>query len=447
MVTARASSEAVISAREAEVLGALSQHLTNAEIAERLFISVRTVESHVSSLLRKLQVTDRRELAAAAGTILDRDGGLRPPRHRTAPLPSPLTPFVGREQEVADLSRALAEHRLVTAVGPGGVGKTRLALRVVHDVQERYPDGVCFVDLVPLTDSSAVAPAVAAAFGLGESQEHTVEEVLIGWLAGRDALLVLDNCEHVLDAVGVLLERLLTACPSLTVLATSRSRLLLPFESAYPVPGLSLAAPEGEAADAVALFLSRASAGGSTVEAADLGRVAALCRGLDGMALAIELAAARLPSLGLDGLESGLSDQLLLLAGGSRAADRHRSLRSALDWSYALLTEEERALVRRVSVFAGAFSANAVTELVSGWDPVVGDQVPDLLAETDRAEPARVGVDSARHALPGARDHPSVRRRPDGRRGRGRRGPCPAPRLVPDGRRAARGAGDGRPCR
>jgi predicted ATPase/DNA-binding CsgD family transcriptional regulator len=380
VVTPRASSEAAISTREAEVLAAVAEHLTNAEIADRLFISVRTVESHVSSLLRKLQVTDRRDLAKEAETVLTTDGLAWPVHHAIAPIPTPLTSFVGREEEKAALARALDEHRLVTAVGPGGVGKTRLAIRVVREVEARYDDGVCFVDLVAISEPTSVAPLIASALGLGESQARSVEEVLTGWLASRQLLLVVDNCEHVLDGVGVLLERLLRACPGLTVLATSRSRLLLPFESAYPVPGLSLAAPDGQPADAVALFLSRAASGGPEVVPEDLERVAALCRGLDGMALAIELAAARLPSLGLDGLEAGLADRLLLLEGGSRVDDRHRSLRSALDWSYALLSEPERAVLRRTSVFAGAFPVQAAAELLEGWPPVSDDPVAVLLA-------------------------------------------------------------------
>ena len=179
---------------------------------------------------------------------------------------------------------------------------------------------------------------------------------------------------------SVLLERLLTACPGLTVLATSRARLLLPFEWSYPVPGLSVASAGGRTADAVELFLSRVADGGSVVAPRELERVAFLCRQLDGMALAIELAAARLPALGLDGLEAGLTDRLHLLAGGSRVDDRHRSLRSALDWSYALLTEPERALLRRISVVAGSFSASAAVEMFGGWTPVAAGQVPSLLA-------------------------------------------------------------------
>jgi predicted ATPase len=291
-----------------------------------------------------------------------------------------LTSFVGREQETEALALALDEHRLVTAVGPGGVGKTRLVIRVAGAVAERYDDGVCFVDLVPVTEPDAVAAAVATALGLGESQDRTVEEVLTGWLTTRRMLLVLDNCEHVIEGVSVLVELLLRACAGLTVLATSRSRLLLPFESVFAVPGLSLAAADDHDADAVALFLSRAAVGGTETVPDDLERVAALCRGLDGMALAIELAAARLPALGLDGLEAGLADRLRLLEGGSRVDDRHRSLRSALDWSYALLSEAERATLRRLSVFAGGFSVQAATELVAGWDPVSADEAPSVLA-------------------------------------------------------------------
>lgn len=371
---------AVVSAREAEVLAAVADHHTNAEIAERLFISVRTVESHVSSLLRKLQLADRRELASVAPAVLEGAIAASTVHPRPAALPTPLTSFVGREVEVAELTRSLAEHRLVTVVGPGGIGKTRLAVRVAHDVQDRFADGAFFVDLVTVSEAAAVAPALAAALGLAESQGRTVEEVLVGWLSGRRVLLVLDNCEQVLDAVGILLEQLLSACPQVRVLATSRARLLLPFEFAYPVPGLSVTTSEDRPPDAVELFLSRATAGGFVVRTEDLARVAAVCRGLDGMALAIELAAARLPALGLDGLESGLADRLHLLAGGSRVDTRHRSLRSALDWSYALLGEGERALLRRVCVIAGPFSTVAAVTMLGGWDPVAADQVPAVLA-------------------------------------------------------------------
>jgi predicted ATPase/DNA-binding CsgD family transcriptional regulator len=376
-----APSEAGVSAREAEVLAALGEHLTNAEVGARLFISIRTVESHVSSLLRKLQVVDRRALAAVAAsrksapaTRSDAATGV------AAAMPSPLTPFVGRVAERSALADALREHRLVTAVGPGGVGKTRLALRVAADVAARYADGVWYVDLVPVTDALMIAPTIADALGLGERHGRSAADTVLGWLAERETLLVLDNCEHLLDGVVVLVERLLAGSPRLTVLATSRARLLVPFEGVFPVPGLSVEADDGGPGDAVELFLGRAAAGGSPLRSDDEKRIAAVCRGLDGMALAIELAAARFSSLGLDGLEAGLADRLRLLTGGPRINDRHRSLRSTLDWSYALLDEPDQAVLRRVSVFAGSFSAAAAAVVLAGWPPVPAGAVPTVLA-------------------------------------------------------------------
>ena len=366
--------EVGVSVREAEVLAALGEHLTNAEIGARLSISIRTVESHVSSLLRKLRAGNRRALAVVA-VGLGCDPVVGP-----VVLPSALTPFVGRVVERAALSAALGGHRLVTAVGPGGVGKTRLALGVAADLGDRFADGVWYVDLVPVTDALMIAAAIADALGLGEHRGSSAADSVLGWLAGREALLVLDNCEHLLDGVAVLLERLLAAAPRLAVLATSRARLLVPFEQVFPVPGLSVQADDGGPGDAVALFLGRAAAGGSPVRAEDNERIAALCRALDGMALAIELAAARYASLGLDGLEAGLADRLRLLTGGPRIDDRHRSLRSTLDWSYALLEAPDQAVLRRVSAFAEPFTAGAAALVLAHWPPVPDGQVPTALA-------------------------------------------------------------------
>nr|WBQ01600.1 Tmn3 [Streptomyces sp.] len=361
-----------ISAREAEVLALLGEHLSNAEIAGRLFISVRTVESHVSSLLRKLQLPDRRALArhAAASARTTGQAGSPPA------LPAPLTAFVGRTRERAELAAAVRAHRQVTAVGPGGVGKTRLALAVAGDLAGEFPDGVWFADLVPVADPVRVGAAVAAAVGVGEQPARDVDDAVLAALADHDALLVLDNCEHVRDGVAPFLERLLAACPRLRVLATSRARLVVPFERAVPVPPLSRAG--GDESDAVALFMDRAAAVGWPPGPGASAGVVAVCERLDGMALAIELAAARWATLGLDGLTAGLGDQLRILSGGARADDRHRSVRAVLDWSHDLLRPQDQALLRRVSVFVAPFTAAAAAE-VAGDGPEDASAVADGL--------------------------------------------------------------------
>ena len=371
-----------ISAREAEILTLVGDHRSNAEIGAHLFISVRTVETHVSSLLRKLGAPDRRALADLAAEFAQAERT----NQALAGLPSPLNPFIGRAQERAALREAVSAHREVTAVGPGGVGKTRLALAVAADLTGDFADGVWFVNLVPVTDPAMVGSAVAAALGLGEQQGRGIDDSVLAALADRRALLVLDNCEHLSDGVAPFVERLLARCPSVSVLTTSRARLMVPFEWVYPVPPLSLdghggtgAHRDAGASDAVALFVDRATAVGWPVKAEQLEQVADVCRKLDGVALAIELAAARLPALGLDGLVAGLSDHLRLLVGGYRADDRHRSVRAMLDWSQALLAGPDLTLLRRVSVFVSPFTASAASA-VAGSSPLAADQVVDGLA-------------------------------------------------------------------
>ncbi|MFC7614353.1 LuxR C-terminal-related transcriptional regulator [Actinokineospora soli] len=190
--------QAGISTREAEVLSLLGEHLSNAEIAARLFISVRTVETHVSSLLRKLGAADRRALAhlATEWSRVARGGAPAPA------LPSPVTSFVGRAEERAALAEAVTSHRQVSAVGPGGVGKTRLALAVAADTAGEFADGVWFADLAPVTDPAMVGAAVASAVGVGEKPDRGLDESVIAALSDRRALLVLDNCEHVRDGVA-----------------------------------------------------------------------------------------------------------------------------------------------------------------------------------------------------------------------------------------------------
>ncbi len=373
-----------VTAREAEVLALLGRHLTNAEIAQTLFISVRTVESHVAALLRKHQVPDRRSLARLAATASAPVRGA---------LPVPVTPFLGRASERAELSAALAGHRLVTAVGPGGIGKTRLAISVASDFAAQRRDGVWFVDLVRVTDPAAVVPALAEAVHVAEQRAASAEAAVVASLARRDGLLVLDNCEHLLDGVRDCIDLVVAGCPGVTVLATSRTRLMLPYERVYPVPGLSVIGNGG--GDAVALFLARVVEATGEPTPPDTGRVAELCVALDGIALAIELAASRYPTLGLDGLEAGLGEQLRFLAVGGRPIDRHRSLRDTISWSYDLLPRDDQALLRGVAVFASWFdvaSARAVAAPARS-DAQVADGLARLadhsLLVVDRGEPTR----------------------------------------------------------
>jgi predicted ATPase/DNA-binding CsgD family transcriptional regulator len=376
-----------ITAREAEILALIARHLTNAQIADALFISARTVETHVSAMLRKLQLPDRRSLARYAEAmpgLLVKSGRRR--------LPVPVTRFIGRTGERTAVTAALAANRLVTATGPGGIGKTRLALSVAADVASVRREGVWFVDLIHVTDPTMVTAAVAETVGVAEQQTTSVERAVVASLAGSDALLVLDNCEHVLDGVRACVELIIAGCPEVTVLATSRTRLLLPYERVYVVPGLSI---QGGGGDAVDLFDARVAAATGDPTPPDPVRVAALCRALDGMALAIELAAARFATLGLDGLESGLDQRLRLLTSGPEAPDRHGSLRAAIGWSYHLLSSADRVLLRGVAVFASWFDVDAVcavagagrerTEIADG----LARLAEHSLLVVDRGEPTR----------------------------------------------------------
>ncbi|MEU8803301.1 LuxR C-terminal-related transcriptional regulator [Spirillospora sp. NPDC048819] len=340
-----------VSEREAEVLAAVGRHLTNTQIASRLHISVRTVESHVSSLLRKYGVTNRRELAILASEQQgDHDGEAG----TVAGVPAARTSFVGRGAELAEIESAAGRARLVTLLGPGGVGKSRLA--AVAAAASRH--GGVFVDLVPVRDGH-VERAVAAALDVAERPQTELHTVIAERLGRQRTLMVLDNCEHLLDAAAAFADRILAACPGTRILATSRERLGVPGERIVRVGPLPLSS------HAEALFTDRALAAdpgfGAEPEA-----VTEICARLDGMPLAIELAAARCAALGASGVVAVLSDRLRLLTGGRGADERHRSLRAVLTWSHDLLDEEERVLFRRLAVFAGGFDLDAVLAATPG---------------------------------------------------------------------------------
>ncbi|MFI5696306.1 ATP-binding protein [Kribbella sp. NPDC051586] len=370
-----------VSAREAEVLEAVAEHRSNAQIARALHISVRTVESHVSSLLRKYGVTDRRELADLAGP--QRGAGSQGGQGGAggaggagmSGLPAGRTSFVGRSSETTAVRTALGQSRLVSLLGPGGMGKTRLAAVVGAELGA----GGAFVDLVPVRDG-LVTRAVATAVGLSERPPQSLEQVLIEHLQQRRSLLVLDNCEHVVDEVAALAEQLLRTCPEVTILATSRERLGVPAETTVLLPPLD---------DATKLFADRARAVDPDFTAPD-DDLAEICARLDGMPLAIELAAARIGSLGADGVRAALDDRLRLLAGGRGMDARHRSLGAVIGWSHDLLDDQERLLFRRLSIYVGGFDLDAASvtspELSRG-------EVADLLGRlTDKSLAVRRGT-------------------------------------------------------
>jgi predicted ATPase/DNA-binding SARP family transcriptional activator len=288
-------------------------------------------------------------------------------------LPHELSSFVGRARELGELREALSTTRLLTVTGPGGAGKTRLALRAAWEAVEAFPDGVWWVELGPLTDERLVNAAVAEALGVRPLPGMTELQTVSAYLAGRRALLILDNCEHLSAACADVAETLLQAT-ELVVLATSRVRLGARGETDWRVP--PLAGP-----DAVSLFAERArNVRPQFAVDGNAGLVAEVCRDLDGLPLAIELAAARLRVLSADQVAAAMSDRFRLLTGGPRTvAERQQTLRASVDWSHDLLSDDERRALRRVAVFAGGFTLAAAEEVCAG-DGIEPAQMLDLIA-------------------------------------------------------------------
>jgi predicted ATPase len=304
-------------------------------------------------------------------------------------LPRQLTSFVGREREIEEVKRLLPTTGLLTITGTGGSGKTRLALRVAADLVDQYPDGVWLARLASLSEPTLVPQTIASAMGIPERPGRPLIETVADYLQPKTVLLVLDNCEHLLQACGDLVDTLLRLAPNVRVLATSREVLGIEGERIYRIPSLSvpdvsrLPPPDALSQfDAVQLFVERAafSKPGFEITSDNAAEVAQVVHRLDGLPLAIELAAARVKALPVEVIAERLDDRFRLLTGGSRTGLlRHQTLRATLDWSYDLLSEEERIVLRRLSVFAGGFMLEAAEEICSG-DGVAERDILDLLA-------------------------------------------------------------------
>ena len=301
-------------------------------------------------------------------------------------LPQLLQSFIGRERELAEIKQLLPRTRLLTLTGTGGIGKTRLALQAASEVRDAYRDGAWFVDLAPLADPGLVPSALAQVLGVKESVGQSLVKTLIDHLQPLEVLLVLDNCEHVLDACARLAEALLGESAGGTFLATSREPLRIGAERMYPLGTLSLPDPQGDAqsiaqADSVRLFVDRARQHRPSfdLQGQRARAVAELCVRLDGIPLALELAAARMAVLPVEQIVRLLHQRFRLLASGSRSdLPRHQTLRALLDWSYELLDEAERQLFARLSVFAGGWTL-AAAEAVGAGEGIAKDDVVYLL--------------------------------------------------------------------
>lgn len=396
-----------------ELAAALQAHPLDERLAGQLMLAqyrsgrqadaLDTYRQMRDRLIDELGIEPSPPLREVHQQILESDSvapvSVLPPRPRkdriaSAKLPRRTSRFIGREQEVQAVNKALEEGPLVTLTGVGGVGKTTLALEVARS-QNRFADGVWFCELAPLDDGSAVSHAVASTLLLHEKQGLGIEGTVIDFLRARELLLVVDNCEHVLDASAQLVDRITRDCPRVSVLATSREALGTAGERIFPVPPL----PDGDAAE---LFAERAKASRPDFDLDNepVGAVAEICRRLDGIPLAIELAAARMRMMSSLDVARRL-DRLRLLSGGARGAHpRQQSVAATIDWSYRLLAEDEQALFERLSVFAGGFDLEAAHGVCADEDATEDDTLELLAALVDKSMVVvRGGVGATRYDL------------------------------------------------
>ena len=397
-----------LSRRERQIAALVAEGLTDREIARRLFISGRTVEGHLQQIRNKLGFDNRTQIAAwwtSLAVTQNAGGTLARPELAPTPndLPVQLTSFVGRERDLSQTRRLLQGVRLVTITGPGGCGKTRLAIQAASEVMHRYPAGIWFIDLSAVTDPNVVPRKVAAALGVSEREGADPLDVIASELAAskrrRQALLILDNCEHLVARCAATVDTLLRACRDLTFLCTSREPLHVAGEAISPLGPLPLPDPrdapltlrEVLESAAVRLFLDRAGARdpGFELDETNAAAVADLCQRLDGIPLALELAAARVGLMSFELIVSHIEDRIRGLEPHG-APSRHRTLDATIAWSYDLLREPEQRLLRRLAVFRGGFTADAA-EAVCGEPRRPGEpdvfEILTLLADKSLVQP------------------------------------------------------------
>ena len=313
------------------------------------------------------------------------------PARRVGNLPVEATSFIGRRRELAELRKKLSSARVVSLVGPGGVGKTRLAIRAATDLSRGFRNGAWLVELAEVQDPALVGNAVMAALDLRDQAATEPFALLRTYLADKELLLLLDNCEHLLEAVGELVNEVVRASPGARVMATSREPLDVPGEHVLPIPPLELPTADGgrlEQNEAVMLFVERAAAASGTFDltASNRSAVADVCRRLDGLPLAIELAAVRTRALSVEQILERLSDRFSLLVGGGRAAlPRHQTLQTTIEWSHDLLSAAERTLLRRLCVFAGRFTLEDVEGICPSDELAAGSVLDSLSSLVDRS--------------------------------------------------------------
>src|SRR5947207_15088755 len=306
-------------------------------------------------------------------------------------LPEPVSELIGRDDEIGEILSLAAAHRLVTLTGAGGIGKTRIALALARELLPHFTDGVWLAEFSPLNDPGLVPATVAAALGLEPGGGEISVQRVAQMLTGRQLLLVLDTCEHVIEATAALAEAVLRAGSTVHILATSREPLQVEGEWVFPVPPLAVPVENADSQDdplqygAVRLFIERARAAVPhfAPDRRDAALIAAICRRVDGIPLAIELAASRAATLGIEELATHLEDRLRLLSSGRRTAlPRHRTLRATLDWSYGLLTEDEQAFFRTLGIFAGGFTVEAAAGVASNTPVDAIDRLADLVTKS-----------------------------------------------------------------